>query len=400
MRYAVTSLPISSILSSAAGRNGYFLGVTWLLASRPGGSPSVAMFLLVGAIAELATNRIGGMIIDQFDARAICIACDIGRLGAAASIGAALFSTVDVSIVAIGSIAVYSVFDRTYLSAMQSVLSALPQISHAAPLVSVSYLAMQIGNLTASLAVGWLISSFGEAMCIGFVASCLLISLICMVVLAKSPCAVCARTRGADLAATADKSNRLETPRKLTILGLQYGLLYTMGMLLSVLAASYVRQGLNGSAVDYGAIEAAWASGAIIGALVSLAGSRTPIQSKLIIHVLLGGVATGILFITSSTAIATVGMALAGICYNLARVFMDQEILRVVHPSGQGFARARVHSICVALSLVTYAALAIAGDRIAPNRIFGAFAALMLTIAVVWIISSFASQCLPPRRLP
>src|SRR5690606_113410 len=100
-------------------------------------------------------------------------------------------------------------------------------------------------------------------------------------------------------------------------LGAVYALLYTGGMLVSVIGPSFVFNEHGGSAVDFGQLESAWSAGSILGALLLIPlvrAARVPVLQ----FVILGLSAVFFALVkTLDPPVTLVAFAALGALYNL-----------------------------------------------------------------------------------
>jgi len=372
---------MTSVGASATGRNAYFVIVAWMGVDISNGPAFVAILLAAGSVAEFLTTNLGGIIADRYERKLVCLVCDGLRmiLMALTILGLCLLNPLAVLTV---SWIAYSVIDRTYLTTLQAMIPALAPPDRLARVNSVSYINMQIGNLIAAVAAGLLLTMIPHALS-------LLLPLCCYVV---SFCALSARRFKIQKMTPAPHLRIWDRgifptalpPEPLRLIAVVYALIYAMGMLVSVLASALVLSQFRRSALEFGYLEAFWAAGSIVGCLyVFIGGVRLQSQAGLL---LISGSVLAVFLVIQNLTIAFLQMAVLGIAYNVARIVIDVNIQQVVPIEALGRCRAQLHTVCVALGLLTYAAMATAGNSFPPATVFGFFGLLMLLVGALLIL--------------
>lgn len=369
-----------AVAASAAGRNAYFIIVAWLAVDLADGPSFIAILLAAGSIAELLTTNLGGMIVDRYERRMICLVCDFLRitLMILTLVGLPMF---DPHAMLGISWTLYAIIDRTYLTTLQAVIPTLGPSDQLVRNNSISYINMQAGNLIAAVIAGALLVLMPRSGVLLLPVCCFAMSFLAMTSRDFSGLhSSAAATKitgivGRDALPTALPSSAL---RRLTFV---YGLMYAMGMLVSVLASTLVFKQLAGRALDFGYLEAAWAVGSILGCIAFWSrAARTPEQAGLL---LISGCALSIFLMFGEIRLALLQFAILGVTYNISRLKVDVHIQRLIPVQELGRCRAQIHTICVGVGLLTYGFIAAVGNKTEPKTIFGLFGLLMVATALL-----------------
>lgn len=379
---------IATVVFGAAGRNAYFIIAAWVVFDVSRSATAVAVLLGLGSAAELLTSNLSGAFADRFDRRVVCLISDSIRLIAVTLTGFSLLLREPLPIIFM-LWSLYSAADRAYLTALQAVI---PSIVHRDRLVafnSLSYMAMQLGNLASAVAAGFALETVAKAFSLVLPGACFLTSICTMMFF------YCLSTRSnADRqrlahGARVDTADLMPTrlPRgPIWIPTLVYSLVYTTGMLVNVMGPAFIERNLAGPAIQYGYLEAAWALGSACGCLyLIIVVVRRPHQGMLINMGFSGAILSAFLLF-QNLPFALLQMMLMGACYNLSRVLIDVEVQRSVADGQLGRARGQIHTFCVALGLLIYALVALIGDKISPAKIFGTFGICTVFAALAIVI--------------
>ncbi|AHG48819.1 MFS transporter (plasmid) [Rhizobium leguminosarum bv. trifolii CB782] len=379
-RDAARNVYLFCVVASAAGRNAYFVMVAWIATDASDSASALSILLAFGSAAELLTSNVGGALVDRFDRRLVCIGCDLSRLFLMLSTGIGLLFG-DPLVVLYASWTTFAVIDRTYLTALQAIIPSIVRSENLRSFNSVSYIAMQTGNLMAAIVTGLTLGTIGRDLTPLLPSAFFILSLIgLLALLGQQPPSSAQRgsresIRGLDLLPTTFAL------RPLTAIAVMYALIYAMGMLVSVLSSAYVIYELQGSALQFGYLEAGWALGSIAGCAAFLIGSALWRRQSLLFHLAFGGIILSGFLVLHSYPIAVVQMMVLGLSYNIARVLIDVRVQSTVPVGMLGRARSQIHTVCVAIGLLAYGGIAVAGDTILPSEVFGVFGMLMIAVA-------------------
>lgn len=379
---ATGSLYMSCVAASAAGRNAYYIIAAWVALAASDTAASVAILLGAGSLAEFMTTNFGGSLVDRFDRRIVCILCDVLRLFMIAATGLGIAWGYTIPVLVTSWIA-YSVVDRTYLTCLQALIPAVARAEQLQAFNSLAYMVMQATNLVAAFVAGLLLTSAAEEFCFLLPLGCFTASLCMMTQFrhARGPRSgqerTCGIFRTAEMLPT---SLPLERLRKSAIV---YALIYTMGMLVTVLASAFVRQELNGPALQFGYLEAAWAAGSVISCAFLFCRDRDTGRrgAELVRHLVLSGLALCGFLIWQEFVVSLIQMFVLGFSYNAARILIDVETQLAVPGSQLGRTRSQIHTVCVAAGLFAYGIIAFLGNSVPPSVIFGTFGAFIFVVA-------------------
>ncbi|AGS26462.1 MFS transporter [Rhizobium etli] len=381
-RYGARGIYLFCVLTSATGRNAYFVTAAWIATDVSKSASALAILLALGNAAELLTSNVGGVLVDRFDRRLVCIACDLSRWILIFSTGIA-FSFGDPLEVLCLSWTIFAFIDRTYSTALQAIIPDIVRPKNLTSFNSASYIAMQAGNLIAATVTGYSLTAIGMTLTSILPGAFFGLSLLGMLaLLGRQPLS---RSRSDLQANSIRRLDLLPTSfvvHPLKAIAVMYALTYAMGMLVSVLGAAYVTRELKGSALEFGYLEAGWALGSIAGcSILLLKRARLRRQSILFQSALAGIVLLGFPVFRSFLS-ALVQMVLLGFCYNITRILIDVRVQSTVSIDMLGRARSQIHTVCVSIGLLAYGIMGTIGDAIPPSGIFGVFGALMVAVAL------------------
>ncbi|AAM54877.2 putative transporter protein (plasmid) [Rhizobium etli CFN 42] len=379
--YASRGIYLFCVLASATGRNVYFVLAAWVATDVSKSTSALAILLALGSAAELLTSNVGGVLVDRFDRRFVCIACDLSRLILIFSTGIGLSFGDPLSVLCL-SWTIFAFIDRTYSTALQAIIPDIVRPKNLTSFNSASYIAMQAGNFLAAIVTGYSLTAAGMNLTSILPGAFFGLSLLgLLALLGRQPLSRSRRLqansiRGLDLLPTTFVVHPLKA------IAVMYALTYAMGMLVSVLGAAYVTRELKGSALQFGYFEAGWALGSIAGcSILLLKRARLRRQSILFQSALAGIVLLGFPVFQSFLS-ALVQMVLLGFCYNITRILIDVRVQSTVSIDMLGRARSQIHTVCVSIGLLAYGIIGTIGDAIPPSGIFGVFGALMVAVAL------------------
>lgn len=370
-----------SVTASAAGRNAYFVAVAWLMMKHTESPSAVAALLAAGSCAEFLTSNLGGFIVDRFHRVATARVCDLLRIAIMAATAAGVFAGHSVASLVISWIT-YSVLDRTYLTIMQTMIPAIVRSERLLSFNSISYTWMQIGNLLAAFVAGLALASFSDGFCLLALMLCFLVSLSAMF----APCWRQERFRGGTEISSIDVREMIPgmPPRPLRLSAFVYGLIYAAGMMVNVLGSALVMGEIGGTALEFGYVEAGWAAGSVMGCLFLLV--RAFHSNALIGLLVAAGLALTLFLIVQTLVVTLAQMIVLGVIYNIARVLLDVHVQQAVPLSKLGRVRSQVHTLCMAIGLLVYGAVAAVGTTLAPSTVFGLFGVVTLGAASAVLI--------------
>lgn len=379
--YASRGVYLFCVLASATGRNVYFVLAAWVATDVSKSASALAILLALGSAAELLTSNIGGVLVDRFDRRFVCIACDLSRLILIFSTGIGLSFGDPLGVLCL-SWTTFAFLDRTHSTALQAIIPDIVRPKNLTSFNSASYIAMQAGNLIAAIVTGYSLAGIGMNLTSILPGAFFGLSLLGLLALGRQPLS---RSRSDLQAKSIRRMDLLPTTfvvHSLKANAVMYALTYAMGMLVSVLGAAYVTRELKGSALEFGYLEAGWALGSIAGCSVLLLRRARPRRQSILFQSVLAGVVLLGFPVFQSFLSTLVQMLLLGFCYNLTRILIDVRVQSTVSIDILGRARSQIHTICVSIGLLAYGIIATIGDAIPPSGIFGLFGALMVAVAL------------------
>ncbi|ANL51100.1 major facilitator superfamily protein (plasmid) [Rhizobium phaseoli] len=381
-RNAARSFYLFCVVASATGRNAYFVMVAWIATDVSNGANALSIFLALGSAAELLTSNVGGALVDRFDRRFVCIGCDLSRLFLMLSTGSGFLFGDPLAVLYVSWI-IFGVIDRTHSTALQAIIPSVVTSENLKSFNSVSYIAMQAGNLIAAIVTGFTLTAIERDLTPLLPSAFFLLSLLGLLALLGQPPQPFShygwKRKGICRLELLPTTFTLHPLKAIAVI---YALIYAMGMLVSVLGSAYVIHELKGSALQFGYLEAAWALGSIAGCAAFPFGNALWRRHSLLFHLVLGGIILSGFLVLQSYPIALVQMIALGLSYNIARVLIDVRVQSTVPIGMLGRARSQIHTICVAIGLLAYGVIAVAGDRILPSEIFGLFGVLMVAAAL------------------
>jgi MFS family permease len=362
-----------SCLLSALGRSGYLLAAAWSLAKGSHGAGGVAMFLLITSLAELAASPLAGWLADHIDRRKLVQAAETARAGVILATGLTLWS-LEAQFPLLVSAIFFAAADRASLTAYQALL---PGLTGSLPLLranALACLAVQAGNLAAAALCGLLLTLCSEGTVFVIMA---VLPLMAVRILSRGEKSLVGQPE------QENEARRAFTPARahLLRLGAGYALFYGSGVLVSVMGAPYVLHDLKGSAAGFGAIEACWAAGAILGSLLPMLAFSEPRQT-LVHFALLQMIAlasTCLLVVTPPLHLIV--FALIGAAHNAGRVGIEAGLQRHCPTLMQGRVKGLFHAAAMVLAIVIF--LICAGlDKDAPAApVFAGYGLAVMSVS-------------------
>ncbi len=380
-----------SVFFASTGRHAYYVCAIWILADAGNSAGPIALFLALGSISEFLASVPAGYLVDRFDRRRLCVASDAIRILILITTSAALLRY-EIDYVLYASAIFFAAADRLYLTASSAMVASVAVPERLVAFNSLTYVAMQAGNMLAAIATGWLLSAASQTVCFLFVAGTFAISMLSM---SKAK----PRLRSTSFDQCHPPEAPPETSEGTGIAGVppnlivSYVLIYAMGILVSALISNFVLQELQGTSFEFGMLEFYWAAGAIASMLILTLKRLRRVDGRAIpIIVFASGLALAFFYATRNLDIAFALMAILGAGYNLSRVLIDVEIQRLVSSAELGRTKGWIHATCMGFSLTVYGALAIVGDELRPSAAFLIFGSGMIGCVVTGHILSFVKS--------
>lgn len=381
---------LASTFASSIGRNGYHIACAWVLIASGHGSGAVAAFFAIISLTELVMSPLAGWLADRLDRRILYVVAELTRVLGAIVLGAVLMAT-NVAWAIWLTALVFATCDRIALTASQSMIPSIRAKFSLAAANSMTFFLMQSGSLAAAGIVGVLLHLSSAlitfcAVSAGFAVSAMLMR----VVRHGTPSQ---RREGAG-------AGSLVLDSRFVGLGAVYALLYTGGMLVSVIGPSFVFDEHGGSAIDFGQLESAWSAGSILGALLLIPlvrAARVPVLQ----FVILGLSAFSFALVKAlDPPFALAAFASMGALYNLGRVAVEVMIQSSVPSAALGRAKGLLHSIGVLLGVVLFAVVSVVADDVLPSSLFLAYGVILAVGTVTLILLSRKGTNTGAKRHP
>ena len=362
---------LASTFSAAVGRNGYYIASAWALVEAGYGSAGVATLLAIVSVVEFIASPLAGATADRFDRRRLNVVADVGRFAIMLTTAFSLLY-LDVFPTLCLSAVLFSICDRIALTASQAMIPLVTRGADLAASNSNVFFVMQLGSLGSALLAGPLLSGGSPAPAFAALALFFLVSVgsLSSMQLGPVPRRV-SRPNGVALI----------VDRRLYRLFAAYALLYGSAVLVTVMGSSFIFEEQNGTAADFGHLEAAWSAGSLLGAVLFLRLTRA-VSAPILHLMLLGSTALALMSLIALRAPCTlIVFATLGCLYNLGRVSIEVTLQSRVGDSVLGRAKGVMHSLAVALGLLIFSIATGLGDSVFPSTVFFSFG-LMLLISI------------------
>lgn len=359
--------------ASAIGRNGYLLACSWLLVAQGSGSASVAVFFAVISVTELLASSIAGWMADRWDRRRLYMIADGMR--SATLVGLGVFMTIaDIPAAIWMSAALFATCDRIALTASQSMIPGVADRVSLSTANSVVFFIMQSGSLVAAALTGFLLHMSTPTHTFTLLAAAFALSVGFMLAVRqhKGPCAP----------NSPRQRTKLEIDAAMVELAAIYALLYTGGVLVSVVGPSFVFEEKAGTAIDFGTLESAWSAGSIVGALLLIPLIRTAKIPTLQLAILAMTACAFALLKVLDLPWSFLIFALLGGLYNLGRVAVEVRLQSTIGGGALGRAKGALHSVAVLFGVMLFGVVALLGDQMIPSSIFLAYSFVLAAAAL------------------
>ncbi|MGX9146351.1 MFS transporter [Mesorhizobium sp. 128a] len=359
---------LASTLSAAVGRNGYYIASAWTLVEAGYGGAAVATLLAIVSVVEFVASPLAGLTADRFDRQRLNIAADLGRFAILLTTACTLLY-LDALLTLCVSAALFSICDRVALTASQAMIPLMTRGAELAATNSTVFFTMQFGSLGAALLAGSLLGGRSPALTFTALALSFLVSAGSLSWMRSGLLPQGVR-RAKGLAPNMD--------RHLLRLFAAYALLYGGAVLVTVIGSSFVFEEQQGTAADFGYLEAAWSAGSVIGAAVLVRLTRA-ISGPILHLMLLASTALALMsLITLRAPWTLIVFATLGFLYNLSRVSIEVTLQSRMPDNVLGRAKGVMHSLAVALGLVIFSITGVLGESVFPSTIFFGFGVVLL----------------------
>ena len=265
---------------------------------------------------------------------------------------------------------IFASCDRISLTASQSMIPDIAGgLSPSAGNALVFFL-MQSGSLVSAALTGVLLHLSSPSTTFAVLAVGFAISVACMLAVKPNSVAASGLSTGHHLKIVFD--NRL---LQICVI---YALLYTGGVLVSVIGPSFVFKELRGSAIDFGKLESAWSAGSIAGTLLLIPLARAVKMPVLEVVVLVMTAACFALIKVTDLSWSLLAFAVIGTLYNLGRVATEVALQTAVPGAALGRAKGALHSMGVFLGVLLFGYVTYAGEAVSPSSIFVGYAIILI----------------------
>lgn len=353
--------------ASAIGRNGYLFVCAWVLVTAEFGSASVAVFFAVVSVTELIASPLAGWMADHWDRRRLYVAAEILRSVTLLGLGTVV-SLVDPGHAILMFAPILASCDRIALTSSQSMIPSVAKSVSLSMANALVFFLMQSGSLVAAIAAGVLLHVSSPTRVIVAHALAFLVSAFAMQALRQDR-----------ISWSTEKGQPTQLVVDATMLHLFaiYALLYTGGVLVSVIGPGFVYLEMAGTAVDFGRMEGAWSAGSIAGAILLIPMARVLRLTRLHLMIIVLSAATFAIVKLLDLPGSLLAFALLGGLYNLGRA--ATELLLQSHVPGAVLGRAKgaMHTLAVLAGVIVFAVIAVVADAVQPSDIFLAFGAFL-----------------------
>lgn len=359
---------MASTLLAAVGRNGYYIASAWTVVAAGCGSAGVAILLATVSVVEFVASPLAGLAADRFDRQRLNITADLGRVAILLATACTLLYR-DAFLTLCLSAALFSICDRVALIASQAMIPLVTGGAELAATNSIIFFIMQLGSLGAALLAGSLLGGRSPALTFMVLALLFLVSAVSLSWMRPGRLPQGVRT-AKGLAPNIDKH--------LLDLFAAYALFYGGAVLVTVMGSSFVFEEQQGTAADFGYLEAAWSAGSVIGAAVLVRLTRA-ISGPILHLMLLASTALALMsLITARAPWTLIVFATLGFLYNLGRVSIEVTLQSRMPDNALGRAKGVMHSLAVALGLVIFSIAGAMGESVFPSTIFFGFGVVLL----------------------
>ncbi|MCA0342227.1 MAG: MFS transporter [Proteobacteria bacterium] len=383
---------LAGMLISNIGRSAYFVCVTWIALTWSNSARLVTILLFTSTLAQFLTSGVSGYFADMVDRRRLSVSLDVVRALVVALTGCAIAAKIGIWVLFL-SVALYSVVDRGYLTAMQSMIPALSRRRSAIAANSASYLVMQAGTFLGALLAGYLLHTLPYGIGLFPIA----------IIFATS--AVTLSAARTELSDSTNANSNYSKPRfqlrfmyhlgrhRLIAPTLLYSLGFGVGFLFSSLLAAYVLDEMKGGAVLFGQMESAWAFGAVLACLLLISGAGKLLADFGLAPLLfLSGTGLILLWMFPGPIIAATLLVALGVIYNASRILMDARVQQTVGITEIGRTKGAINTVATGTGLLAFTVIAMAGDTLAPSDIFAQYGLLAIAVAASFLLPALRGR--------
>jgi len=374
---------MAAMFISNIGRNAFFAGMAWIALVETNSLQAVALLLLVSSLAEFLSSGVSGYLADIFSKRRFALVSDIGRSAVLLATGLLEAAGLGVWVLFL-SMAIYSAFDRGYLTAMQAMIPRLVGKDGVVAVNSASYLMMQSGNFVGALLVGWLLHTVPRGTALAMLSGIFVMSGVAILFHREAGYAGFQPLTEPAPSWRQAVAWRNVTEHRLLMVTICYSAILAVGVLINTLLSGYVLKELQGSSVLFGRLESGWALGSVAICLCLAIGIGAGLAGRgLLRHLAGSGLALLALLLLSHPILSFAMFVLLGAFYNACRVAVDVEIQRAVPLNLIGRAKGTVQTIATGFGLLIYALVAVVTEFVSASTVFGAYGLFIIVVSCV-----------------
>jgi len=362
---------LAAMLASNIGRNAYFVCIIWCALTSTNSARVIPFLLFVSTLAQFLVSGVSGYIADIADRRYLVMGMDAARTTIVALTGYAIIAEMGVTALFL-SVALYSVADRGYLTAMQSIIPNLPR--NAVTANSASYLMMQSGTFLGAGLAGVLLNFLSYGATLSLISSMFILS-GAILWTKRSLSFDKDRTEAGGLGGLKHLFSMVHLIKyRLFLPTLCYSFSFGVGILINALLAVYVLNEVNGDAILFSKFETAWALGGVLICLVlAVRPGLTLLKPGQPGFLLLSGLALVLLWILPFPIPVAIILVLLGVMYNLSRISLDVRVQQRVSSASIGRAKGAINAVATGIGLLIYVLIGIVGDAIPPSHILAGY---------------------------
>jgi MFS family permease len=389
---AALLLFLAGMLVSNIGRSAYFVCMTWIALTWSNSVRLVTVLLFTSTLAQFLSSGVSGYFADIVDRRRLSVSLDVVRALVVALTGYAIAAKMGVWALFL-SVALYSVVDRGYLTAMQSMIPDVSRRRSAIAANSASYLMMQAGTFLGALLAGYLLHALPYG--IGLSSIAIIFATSAVVLFAarmELPAPVNIASNNAKRRSRLIFTHHI-VRNSLIAPTVFYSLGFGVAVLFSSLLGAYVLNEMKGGAVLFGQMESAWAFGAALACLLLTFGAgKTLIGFGLAPLLFLSGVGLILLWMFPGPITAATTLVALGVIYNVTRILMDVRVQQTVDITAIGRTKGAINTVATGIGLLVYALIAVAGDAFAPSDIFAQYGLLAIAVAAGFLLAGLRDR--------
>jgi len=378
---------LAGMLVSNIGRSAYFVSIIWFVLMWTNSVRSVTALLLVSTLAQFLSSGISGFLADVTDRRHLSIGLDITRAFTVAMTGFSMMAGMGISAIYV-LVAIFSISDRGYLSAMQALIPVLTCKDSAVGANSASYLMMQSGTFLGAVLSGFLLSFLPYGLAVSTL-GIIFCSSAAIVLAMPIPSNVRGVNRKPNFQWKQFISIGGLRESKLIVATFYYTLVFGVGILINTLLAAYVVTEIKGDAVLFAQMESAWALGAVFVCLfLSIGVGAASKALDLTCCILMLGSGLILLWMFPAPLFVVITLVALGGIYNLGRISLDVQVQQTVNASLIGRTKGTINTVATGGGLVIFTLLGLVSDRLTSSSLFAYYGLFVVVVTVLLIVAS------------